>query len=277
MSEETRNTRCQELGEDLVLHLYDELSEAERTALDSHLAICNDCREELRSSRDALQTIDSARIDQMATFRLPSWDDLEDELAFSLAPLPLAAKPRRFGGMSTMAKAASILLLAGGAFIAGLQWNSIADAIVQTASTSRTAQPPHPLDGTASGAAPLPAVASAGDRMRAFTEQTHGYFQRSRLVLLEFANSDQISDGTMSAASRNLLRETASARRVAGQIHDERIQDLVVTLEEILTRIASNDTDAAERARLRSDVEDLLGRLELTAPPERFAQERSRT
>jgi len=275
MSEETRNTRCQELGEDLVLHLYDELSEAERTALDSHLAVCNDCREELRSSRDALQTIDGARINQMATFRLPSWDDLEDELAYSLAPLPLAATPRRFGGMSTMAKAASILLLAGGAFIAGLQWNSIAAAIVQTASTSRMAQPPHPLDGT--GAAPLPAVASAGDRMRAFAEQTHGYFQRSRLVLLEFANSDQISDGTMSAASRNLLRETASARRVAGQIHDERIQDLVVTLEEILTRIASNDTDAAERARLRSDVEDLLGRLELTAPPERFAQERSRT
>lgn len=276
MSEETRNTRCQELGEDLVLHLYDELTQAERTALDSHLAVCNDCREELRSSREALQTIDGARINQMATFRLPSWDDLEDELAFSLAPLPLAATPRRFGGMSTMAKAASILLLAGGSFIAGLQWNSISDAIVQTASTSRMAQPPHPLDDTASGAAPLP-VASAGDRMRAFAAQTHGYFQRSRLVLLEFANSDQISDSTMSAASRNLLRETPSVRRVAGQIRDERIQDLVVTLEEILTRIASNDSDAAERARLRSDVEDLLGRLELTAPPERFAQERSRT
>lgn len=271
MSEERSNTGCQDHSEDLVLYLYDELAPPEREALDTHLAICGECREELRSSRDALQTIDTARLKNMATYRLPAWDDVEDEIVTSLPPLPMPARPLHF---SALAKAASIVLLAGAAFLAGRQWDSIG-AIVTTGTSSRESTPANPLAGA--DVAPLPAAASPGDRMRAFSEQTHGYFQRSRLVLLEFANADQTADTTMRAASRNLLREAPTARRVAGQIHDERIEDLVAALEQVLTRIASNDFTAEERVALRANVEDVLARLELTAPSERLAQERART
>jgi hypothetical protein len=277
MSEATRQTRCQELGEVLVLSLYEELPPAERASLEAHLDTCDACRADLRASRSAIETVDSARLDAMATFRLPTWDELEDEMITSLPPVMAPARAHAF---SVFAKAASIVLLAAAAFLAGRQWDGIAGAVVTAGGPARLAQPTHPLDGAGSPVASLPSEASPGERMRAFTEQTHGYFQRGRLVLLEFANTDQISgfaDGTMRTASRTLLRDSAAARRVAGQIRDERIQDLVVALEEILTRIAANDSDPAERARLRVDVEDVLGRLELTAPPERLAQERSRT
>lgn len=271
MSEERSNTGCQDHAENLVLYLYDELAQPERAATEAHLGVCGECREELRSSRDALQTIDAARLKEMTTYQLPAWDDVEDEIITSLPPLPVPARPQHF---SALAKAASIVLLAGAAFLAGRQWDSIG-AIVTTGPSSRESTPANPLAGA--DAAPLPVAASPGDRMRAFSERTHGYFQRSRLVLLEFANADQITDTTMRAASRNLLREAPTARRVAGQIHDERIEDLVTALEQVLTRIAANGLTAEERVALRVDVEDVIARLELTAPSERIAQERART
>lgn len=262
---------CREHAEDLVLYLYDELTPHAREAVEAHAASCAACREEIASNRRALGTVDEAHLKGMATYALPAWSDVEDELAATLPPMPL---PARRHVLPVFAKAASVVLLAGAAFVAGRQWDSIGSIVSNGPATEiggRTAA------ATQSEALPLPSTATAGDRMRAFSDRTHGYFQRSMLVLLEFANADPIGDTSMRAASRTLLRESEGARRVAGQIHDERIQDLVAELEDILTRIASNNLTAEERAALREEVDDLIARLELSAPSHRVAQGRTRT
>jgi len=267
----TGNNWCREHAEDLVMYLYDELTPHGREAVEAHVGSCAACREEIASNRRALGTIDEAHLKRMATFGLPAWSDVEDEFAATLPPMPL---PVRRHALPVFAKAASIVLLAGAAFVAGRQWDSIG-SIVSNAPETQIAARTAPA--TETEMAPLPSSATAGDRMRAFSDRTHNYFQRSMLVLLEFANADHIGDMGMRAASRTLLRESEGARRVAGQIHDERIQDLVAELEDILTRIASNNLTADERSALREEVDDLIARLELSAPSHRVAQGRTRT
>jgi hypothetical protein len=53
--------RCQEAREQLVHALYGELSEAEEAALQEHLGVCGECRDELRALKATVKALDAWR------------------------------------------------------------------------------------------------------------------------------------------------------------------------------------------------------------------------
>ena len=117
--------------------------------------------------------------------------------------------------------------------------------------------------------------------MQYFSQLTHGYLNRSRFVLLELTNGHDAADTAgLRAASITLVGETRAAKRVAGQLADPRIKDLLIQVEGILTELSqlSGKGDLATLDRIRTEVNNsgVLTQLELLSTgPARLAQERS--
>lgn len=144
--------------EQLVGYLYGELSDAERTEFEQHLASCADCDHELqglRHTRGALAT----------------WTPAMPEFNVRVVPpAPPAETPRRRFGFGmvpqwALAAAASLLMIAGAAAIANLEvrydanglvvrtgWGNAATQDASLATADNAVQPPAPV-------AAVPAVA----------------------------------------------------------------------------------------------------------------------
>jgi putative zinc finger protein len=273
------NRRCPCTGEDLILYIYDELPDDRRALTEAHLEACRSCREEMDSFEATLQTIDRAGMVDFATVHAPGdWSELEARLEASrsaVAPLtlPFARRP------GLLAKAAAILLIVGGSFVAGRYWDSIGSSLGLPGGAGDDGS----LTGNPTSGGPRGIPEDSAARLRFFSEKTNGYLDRSRLVLLELANTGSAADATaLRAASGNLLRENRLARTVAGQVADRRLEDLVGQLETILRQISrlSDQGDQATIDRIRAYVNNsgVLEQLEiLSTAPQRVAEDRSRT
>jgi len=272
MTEGSQSMGCAFTRQDLLPYLYEDLPAGRRESLDGHLATCARCRAELASFRETLGAVSDARLPERVAAAMPAdwpavWASLRDRI-LSEAAAPVAGR-----GISPLLKAAAVLLVAGASFAVGRQWDtltSLGGPVPVQPMTGRTVAP---------DASQTPEDAAA--RLQLFSEQTHGYLNRSRLVLMEFANARETGDSRLvREASNNLLRETKAARRVAGQISDPRIEDLLAQVETLLGEIArlSDSGDATTVNRIKNEVHEsgVLDQLELLSfPAPRVAQERS--
>jgi hypothetical protein len=262
---------CASMAQDLVLYLYDEAGSEHRLKIEDHLKECAGCRVEIESLRATLRIVDRAGLpamaDALAQLHAPTaWEDLRARLEGRAAPGGADAGRR---SIAWWMKAAAAVLIAGGSFLAGTQFPLL----------NRPQKAP--LAGPAEIAQPAPQDAES--RLRAFSEQTAGYFNRSRFVLLEIANADTSSDSTMlREITGKLLRESREARQVAGQIADRRIEQAVARLEPVLREISRvsdwGDAPSVQAIRQRVNDSGVLDELELLIPaPVRLAERRSRT
>ena len=240
------NAPCDAAQQDLVLLLYDELPAIRRKQVESHALACNHCRQEMLSFRTTLEAVDLARLDEIATIDSPGdWDALR-------AGLERSRRGRLREMMVPALKAAAVILLAGAAFALGRAWEDLPLGPIVGYGTGRA---------SASPVAPPASVADQGtaSHLQEFSQQTNGYLDRTRLVLLEFANADTPSDsGVLREASLNLLAESRRARKVADQIADPRIEEIMVRLEGILRDITrlSEEGDAASMDRIKTRMHD---------------------
>jgi hypothetical protein len=250
------NEPCDAGQQDLVLLLYDELPATRRRQVESHALVCSRCRQELMSYRTTLEAVDLARLTEMATVESPGdWDALR-------ARLRLSDRGRLREVMVPALKAAAIVLLAGAAFALGRAWDELSLGPIggygATGPSSLAVVPqltPPAEQGTAS-------------HLQEFSQETNGYLDRTRLVLLEFANADAASDsGVLREASLVLLAESRRARNVADRIADPRIDEIMVRLEGILRDITrlSEAGDAASMDRIKARMRDsgVLDQLEI--------------
>ena len=252
---------CDSMEQELILFLYDEVSSDRRTEVEGHLRTCAGCTEDLASFRSVLDTIDRANLGQMATREgAGDWPSLR-------AMILSTGVPSHRPSVSPLLKAAAIVVLAGATFVLGRNWDSIApdslrDAFnLASASTAMVS----PEGRTPQGS---PEEHNTGWRLRVFSEETNGYLDRTRLVLLEVANTGGTPmPGPIREASRNLLRENPHARQVAGRIEDPRIEELVGQLEGILREIAqlsdTGDSTTIDRIRAYVNNSGVLLQLEI--------------
>lgn len=257
----TGSGSCKSFEQDLVLHLYGELPDDRSTAIEGHLGSCASCNEELGSFRSTLDMIDSAGLAEMVARAEPGdWSSLRERL------LDLRS-PARTAWTGQLLKAAAIILVVGASFILGRNWDSLA--------------PGNPASAGAdtSIGVDVPSRFQDGSwRLRVFSEQTNGYLNRTRLVLLELANTDgNPVPGTIRNASLNLLKENAHARQVAHRVRDPLIEGLLDELATILDQIAkaSDEDDHISTQRLRTYVNDsgVLLQLEImSAASDRVAE-----
>lgn len=260
-------------SERLLLFLYDELESGERAAMEEHLRECAECARELTSLSETLATVETARLAEMATVDAPGdWEQIRARLE----PALLFAAPRQASSAWWMAKAAAILLLAGASFVVGRNWEDLALGLGLESDPGIAS-----IDtGDGSGVPAGPETRAEGIAL--FTERTHGYLNRSRMVLLEFANTDEAQHSMfLRQASRTLLEENSYARRVAGEIEDQRLEELLDDLGRILREISlltePGDTRAIDRIRAYVNNSGVLDQLEiLSTPVERLASQRSR-
>ncbi len=270
MSRAHRSATCGSLEQDLILFLYDDLTADRRAELERHLRACSGCSEDVASFRLVLDTINEAGLGQTAEQEAPgAWPPLR-------ALIEEAGASSRRPWVAPLFKAAAIVLLAVGTFILGANWYAIAPESLRTAFDFGAPAPIGLLDGQASGSG-VPRDQDAGWSLRVFSEETNGYLDRTRLVLLELANTGgNPMPAPIREASRNLLRENSHARLVAGRIEDPRIQELVGQLEGILREIAqlsdTGDTRNLERIRAYVNESGVLLQLEIfSAASDRLA------
>ena len=252
---------CNSIQQDLVPFLYGELPDHRGDAIEAHLRSCASCKEELASFRSTLDLVDSAGLVEMATHSEPGdWIGLRDRLLEARSPAAVS-------WTGHLLRAAAILVVVGSSFILGRNWDSVAPG-----------QPPA-IPDDASGPEDLPSRFQDGSwRLRVFSEQTNGYLDRTRLVLLELANTDGTPvPGMIRNASRSLLKENAHARQVAHRVRDPLIEGLLDELATILDQIAkaTDEDDRTSTEKLRTYVNDsgVLLQLEImSAASDRVAE-----
>lgn len=269
---------CASKERDLVLYLYDELPAGSRHEIDRHLADCPRCTAVLASFRATLADVDRALPRGEAAPGLSAAPDAPHEwMALRRRLIDSGRPPASRPVPGWMLKAAAVILVAGGSFMIGRQWEELPLLPGPGGSLSSRGPAGDDAQGPRIGA-----PADVAERLRTFSEQTNGYLNRSRLVLLEFANAAAEADAhALKDASRTLLRETRSARVVAGRLADPRIEDLLGQVEGLLREISrlSDSGDATTVERIRSEVNNsgILVRLDLMTGTHDQPGERSRT
>ncbi len=269
---------CGRPQQDLVLYLYGEMPEGAGDGIAGHVAACRSCADDLESFRSTLEIVDRSGIREATTLEPPlTWAALRTGLQTVQVGTSLSAPGR-------LLKAAAVVIVAGTAFLMGRYWDDVSPAGAGGSSLGR-AYVPGPAGGP-----PLPGVEGirpvpqdAVWRLRVFSEETNGYLDRTRLVLLEVTNADAGPESeTLRRVSRTLLRESRHARQVAEKIDDRSLADLVGRLKGILEQIAlmtdQNGVTALDQIRTQVNNSGVLVELEiLSSTGEPWPTEKART
>jgi hypothetical protein len=237
--------------EDLVLHYYGELGEAEERQAAAHLSSCIECRRDFTRLQRVLQTVDESALatDLPENFERTVWARLEPNL-----------QPRRQGWLSialspvALGLAAAVIVLVGAAFFAG-----------------RLSSPA----GTGSG----PEVAD-NVRERILLVDLGEHLDRSQMVLVELITKDNTIDmkgeraqAEQLLAANRLYRETAAA---AGETA---VGDLLDELERVLVEVATSPDHLSEQqlsdVRRQIEAKGLLFRVRIVSSKVRDRQRES--
>lgn len=232
--------RCR--GDEAVeLYFYDELPAGERTALESHLAVCAACREslaDLRAIGDALgdRGADAVPIGGWRAFMARLDARMDAAPARTIQPSSLPTTLFRL--------AAAVTLVAAGA-IGG--W------------TLSRVTPVEPAAPAPAGPAVDRAIADAGDSGLA----------RARVVLAGLAQKEDGAEWSLERRmAATLLPEVRLIRQVAADRGRGDLTDILIDVETLLLQASYTESDDAETlARLRSmiDRRDVLMRLSVAA------------
>lgn len=227
--------------DELVLHYYGEMADADEAAAGAHLASCEMCRREYLALQRLLGLVDAVpdAADVPAGFERTVWARLERDLprrspgfmAGLLSPLPLAF-------------AAAVLLLVTGAFFAG-----------------RTLAP-----GPGLGSSDASATRRLQEQI--LLAEVGAHLDRSQMVLVDLvsgAGDDGLDVSFDRGRAEQLVADNRLYRLTAAQTGDAPLRELLDEIERVLTELAASPSvlppDAAAALRRRVEARDLLFRL----------------
>ena len=223
--------------EQLVGYLYDELDAVERRTFEAHLATCAECRTEVAGLRQTRQ-------------HLTTWAPPDPEFDFHIVRGAATPPPARrgFGFVPhwAMAAAASLLVLAGAAAIAHVEFRYGPDGfVVRTGWASAAAAP-------ASGGPQAPSQAAA---TAVSSEQLKAVVQvlESRLLELERAQSTQMQMMKASAPVQAAIT-APELRKILAQTEARQREEMALQVSQIW-----KDFSAA-RVTDFTRLQDVIGR-----------------
>lgn len=210
--------KCKKARQNIILYLYDELTDKEKNQLKAHLAECPECAKELEETRRALNLVNEAEPDELPE---GSWDQCWEEIRSGISPkskksflsLPI---PR------WAAAAASVLFVFALGVFLGRMWFQTPSAIEETVSS-----------------APL------------YTAQLQEYIGSVEPVLLDYTNQsgtpgEKETIAVDAALLKNLLLQNYVLKQMVAEEDPQAAQmleDLELVLREIINR--SEDDPAA--------------------------------
>ena len=234
----------------LVGYLYDELPRTERRAVESHLAACAECREEVAGLRTTRA-------------HLAQWAPPEPELAFQIvraAEAAPAASRFRVSPAWGLA-AAAVLLLAVASAIANLEVKYGADGL-----TVRTGWAKPAASGQAAAAVPFaPASASSTDAWR-----TEMVAIQQRIRALESAAQDKPVEHNALAKTTDpaLLRQV---RQIVADGEARQQRELAFRLTQLMRDVEA--TRRIDLARIQQNFAQVQGLTDTTILRQRAMQD----
>lgn len=204
--------------DDLVLHYYGEMADADETRAVSHLSACADCHASYRRLQRVLAVVDEAAVacpELPAHFERTVWARLEPELRQGKAPWLkwFVLSPSR------LAWAAGVIVLVAASFYAGRL-------------SPRSDQPP------------AQAAAAPGEvRERILLMDLGEHLDRSQMVLIEIvtADGDSAFDASMERAqAEQLVAANRLYRQTAVSTGDGTIVEFLDELERVLVDVAAS-------------------------------------
>jgi hypothetical protein len=240
--------------DDLVLHYYGEMPSAEEGRAAAHLASCGECQQNYATLQRVMAFVDSApAIEAAPGFEHVAWARLEPALAAS----------RRRGWISwfifspaRLAFAAAVILLIGGAFIAGRM--------------TRAA-------GPGGGSAPQTAQQM---RERILLVDLGDHLDRSQMVLVELVSAGgstgDVDISTERARAEQLVAVNRLYRQTALSTGDAAMASVLDDLERVLVDIAASPATVSqedlESVRRRIDSKELLFKVRVVSSQVRERQ-----
>jgi len=106
--------KCSKAREQIILHVYGELSDAEQRKLEQHMRGCSACAEDLAYTRDVLEIIDKA---DTAEVPEAAWEKCWQEITSGARVQPAPRTGRAFFPRWAPVAAGVILIFAVGLFI----------------------------------------------------------------------------------------------------------------------------------------------------------------
>ena len=239
--------------DDLVLHYYGELPDADEARAESHLASCAGCQASYTKLQRVMAFVDSAPAPEPAPgFERLAWARLEPALP-----------PRRGNWISwfvfspsRLAFAASVLLLIGAAFMAGRM--------------TRTAPP----------AAAATAQSAEKVRERILLVDLGEHLDRSQMVLVELTSADDSSGSvdisTEQARAQQLVAANRLYRQTALSTGDAAMASVLDDLERVLVDVAASPSTVSQEdldsVRRRIDSKELLFKVRVVSSQVRARQ-----
>ena len=226
-------------------YFYGELDSPKKKFLDNHISVCEKCKSRFTEMGSVLQfTGKRIRPEPPEEF----WDAYEKKLAKNIEMEEASEKGREFlkerpgrqFGVSpkwAYQAAAAVALIIIGVFI-GRTLFSPSISGVQHASQQ-------------------PAVATQPQPELALVNRSQNYIERSKLILLALVNFDPATEDPYALdlpyqkqVSRELVEEASFLKNGLAEFDQERLENLIASLEMILLQIANleseNDLDAIE-------------------------------
>jgi hypothetical protein len=220
--------------QDLVLHYYGEMRDAQERTTASHLSECGDCRREFTRLQRVLAAIDeSAFATELPDgFERTVWARLEPNLRhqrggwrswWMLSPAPLVV-------------AAAVLVLAAGAFFAGR------------------------LSSPATNAPSVGGTSADAVRERILLVDLGEHLDRSQMMLVELVSAEANRSLAVTgerANAEDLLAANRLYRQTAASTGDTAMSDLLDELERVLVELAAGPErlTAQELADVRKQIE----------------------
>lgn len=222
-----------ERAESIVEYVYDELSSAQRREFEAHLAVCDDCRTEVRG-------LSSTRR------HLASWKPPEPDLGFRVirgGSAPAAALPRRHRFAPAFAfAAAAVIVLAAAAAIANIEVRYGGDGSM----TVRTGWAGNPLPSDGAPAA-LAQGRDSGARTTDVTLEYAALDRRLREIEAAVTAAPAAGSGVQMAADSR-LSDAEILRRVRQMVGEAEARQEAATAQRLLD--VFRDFDQQRRADL---------------------------
>ena len=229
--------------DDLVLHYYGELGDAEERQASAHLSECTGCRREFTRLQRVLRTIDESALasDLPESFERTVWARLEPNLR--------SERPRWFSFVlspAALALAAVVLVLVGAAFFAGRMSSPAVDAPVNAEN------------------------ADAKVRERILLVDLGEHLDRSQMVLVELVTKDGgIDISGERAQAEQLLAANRLYRETAAATGETAVGNLLDELERVLVEVAASPDHPSEQelndVRQQIEAKGLLFRVRIVS------------